>query len=282
MIINFTKMQGTGNDFVLIDCLREKGFSNIYDKAGLCKKICDRRFGIGADQVLLLLPSDKADFAMDIYNADGSQVEMCGNGIRCLAKYIWDKDISTKETLQIETLAGIIKPKRQGDMVCVDMGKPIFEPDKIPVSLDVKAPIIDYPLTILDKEFRINCLSMGNPHAVIYLDEGLYNFDISKYGPLIENHQIFPKRINVEFVSLINRDKIKMRVWERGSGETLACGTGACASAVASMVKGLTNNKTEVELLGGNLLIQWLEGESVLMTGPAKEVFQGRINLDIL
>ncbi|MCX8070448.1 MAG: diaminopimelate epimerase, partial [Thermodesulfovibrionales bacterium] len=208
--------------------------------------------------------------------------EMCGNGIRCIAKYIWDTKLSNKEIIEIDTLAGIIKPKRQGDMVCVDMGMPIFEPDKIPVKIDSKPPIVDYPISIIDREFKINCLSMGNPHAVIYLDESLDEFDLSKYGPTIETHSLFPKRINVEFINVINKDKIKMRVWERGAGETLACGTGACASAVASMIKGLTNHKTEVQLLGGNLFIEWTDDKSVFMTGPAKEVYTGRINLDLL
>ena len=281
MLINFTKMQGTGNDFVLINCLKEISFSKLLNISELCAKICHRKFGIGADQVLLLMPSKVADFRMDIYNADGSKVEMCGNGIRCLAKYIWDEKLSEKEQLEIETPAGIIKPKKNGDMVKVDMGKPLFEPSLIPVNLDTGSPIFDYHLPILDSEFKINCVSMGNPHAVIYLQQDISTFDVSRYGRLIENHSLFPKRINVEFVNVINKDKIKMRVWERGSGETLACGTGACSSAVVSIYKGLTNPKTEVELLGGSLFIEWNKGESVFMTGPAKEVFKGRINIDI-
>lgn len=288
-------MHGLGNDFILIDC-RQLELDNLPE---LSKKLCHRRFGIGADQVLLLDNSNIADFKMRIFNADGSEVEMCGNGIRCLAKYIWDKNLSDKNILNIETLTGIIRPEKAGNLVKVDMGEPIFEPEKIPVIPpypplekggwgDLKAVgkggfekegqrrIIDYPLQVKDKEFKITCVSMGNPHAVIVVDD-LSNFPVSYYGPMIENHFMFPKRTNVEFIEVINPVKIKMRVWERGSGETMACGTGASAAAVASNIKGIAERKVTVYLLGGDLFIEWAGDNHVYMTGPAVEVFEGII-----
>ncbi|MCX8028287.1 MAG: diaminopimelate epimerase [Thermodesulfovibrionales bacterium] len=281
MYIDFVKMQGTGNDFVLIDCLQNVEFCKTKDLSQIARYLCDRRFGVGADQILLLRPSDKADFMMDIYNADGSQVEMCGNGIRCIARYIWDKGLSKGEILNIETLAGIIRPKKEGNLVSVDMGEPIFLPDLIPTTINTNPPIVDYPIHVLDKDFKITCLSMGNPHAVIVLDEEIDSFDVVKYGSIIETHSLFPKRINVEFINIVDRNTIKMRVWERGSGETLACGTGACASAVACMIKGLVEKDVEVRLRGGNLYISWAQDKHVYMKGPAEEVFRGRIKIDI-
>ena len=284
MEITFTKMHGLGNDFILIDCIKQSALGDLRFE-DLSKKLCHRRFGIGADQILLLYPSDAADFKMKIFNADGGEVEMCGNGIRCLAKYIWDRGLSKKDVLEIETLAGIIKPERAGDMVKVDMGEPIFEPEKIPVNLPPHPPIskggqggvVDYPLKIKDREFKITCVSMGNPHAVIFLEEDVSNFPVSVYGPEIENHQIFPKRTNVEFVNVKGKPELSMRVWERGSGETMACGTGASATGVAAMLKGLTDRKVTIHLLGGNLVIEWQTNKPVYMTGPAAEVFEGRI-----
>jgi diaminopimelate epimerase len=293
--IHFTKMHGLGNDFILLDC-RQLELDNL---PGLSKKLCHRRFGVGADQVLLLYNSNIADFKMRIFNADGSEVEMCGNGIRCLAKYIWDQKLSDKNILNIETLTGVIRPERTGNLVKVDMGKPIFEPEKIPVIppnpslekggwVDFKAGgkgrfekegprrIIDYPLQVEDKEFKITCVSMGNPHAVIIVDE-LSDFPVSYYGPRLENHFMFPRRTNVEFIEVINPVKIKMRVWERGSGETMACGTGASAAVVASNIKGLAERKVTVHLLGGDLFIEWAGDNRVYMTGPAVEVFEGII-----
>jgi diaminopimelate epimerase len=283
MKINFTKMHGLGNDFILIDC-RQLELDNLPE---LSKKLCHRRFGVGADQVLLLGDSNSADFKMRIFNADGSEVEMCGNGIRCLAKYIWDKKLSDKNILNIETLTGVIRPERTGNLVKVDMGKPIFEPEKIPVNTSSgfkvqgseekkSTPIIDYPLQVEDKEFKITCVSMGNPHAVITVDE-LSDFPVSYYGPRIENHFMFPRRTNVEFIEVINPVKIKMRVWERGSGETMACGTGASAAVVASNIKGIAERKVTVHLLGGDLFIEWAGDNQVYMTGPAVEVFEGII-----
>jgi len=293
MKTNFIKMHGLGNDFILIDCRNsECGIQNS-EFEDIARQLCNRRFGIGADQLLLLYPSNIADFKMRIFNADGGEVEMCGNGIRCLAKYIWDRKLSDKNTLHIETLAGIIKPEKAGDMVRVDMGEPIFEPEKIPVNIQQSAEkisnlipkqvrdqisnvVIDYPLKINDKEFKITCVSMGNPHAIIVVDD-LSHFPVPYYGPMIESYHIFPKRTNVEFIEVSNSAEITMRVWERGSGETMACGTGASAAAVAASINGLTGRSVTVHLLGGDLFIEWAGDNHAYMTGPAVKVFEGSI-----
>lgn len=296
--IHFTKMHGLGNDFILINCIGEPCPSEAMALDAAGRQLCDRRFGIGADQLLLLLPSDKADFRMRIFNADGGEVEMCGNGIRCLAKYIWDRNISDKNVLEIETPAGIIRPEKSGDMVRVDMGEPVFDPDKIPVDVgamyDIQSSkgknvnlksaisnlILDYPILIADREFTVTCLSMGNPHAVIVV-ENLSGFPVEYYGPLIERHAIFPRRTNVEFIEIPTDREIRMRVWERGSGETAACGTGASAVAAAGHLKGLTGRKVTVHLLGGDLAIEWASDNHIYMTGPAEEVFEGLIDFNI-
>jgi len=277
-------MHGLGNDFVLMDCRNLK----LPDISSLSKKLCHRRFGIGADQVLLLYASRTADFKMRIFNADGGEVEMCGNGIRCFAKYIWDRKLSGKKILDIETLAGTMKPEKKGDMVRVDMGEPILEPEKIPVKISQKSEvrsqksekniIIDYPLKIKDKTFKITCVSMGNPHAVIIVDN-VADFPVTYYGPLLEKHELFPKKANVEFIEILNPSEIKMRVWERGSGETMACGTGASAAAAASNLKGLTGKNVTVHLSGGDLYIEWSKNNHIYMTGPAVEVFTGIIDI---
>lgn len=294
MKLEFTKMHGLGNDFILIDC---RGFEPPALR-GLAQQLCHRRFGIGADQLLLLYPSDGADFKMRIFNADGSEVEMCGNGIRCFAKYIWDRGLSDKRILEVETIAGIIRPEKVDGLVRVDMGEPIFEPEKIPVkivpsskfkvqssekenaTLNTKhsTPVVDYPLQIDDREFKITCVSMGNPHAVIIVDN-VSEFPVAYYGPMIENHSLFPKRTNVEFIEVMSSSEIKMRVWERGSGETMACGTGAAASAVATHLKMLAEKSVTVHLNGGDLSIDWAADNHVYMTGPAVEVFIGAITL---
>lgn len=274
--LKFTKMHGIGNDFILINCLKAK-LSNPKEFA---MKFCNRRFGIGADQIILLYPSKIADFKMLIFNADGDEVEMCGNGIRCLAKYIWDNKLSNKKILEIETLAGIIKPERVSHLIKVHMGKPIFEAAKIPVKINRKnRNIIDYPLRIKDKNFKITCVSMGNPHTIIFLDTDVSKFPVRFYGEEIEHHKLFPKRTNVEFVNVKDRKELIMRVWERGSGETLGCGTGACASAVVSMIKGLTDKKVVVHLLGGDLTVEWDENNNVFMTGPAEKAFEGFVKI---
>lgn len=269
-------MQALGNDFIVIDA-RKSDIAEpvaLREPSALSRRLCKRRFGIGADQLLLLSGSATADFKMRIFNADGSEVEMCGNGIRCLAKYIWDRKLNDKKILDIETQAGVIRPEKTGDMVRVDMGEPVMEAGKIPVNLE--ETVIDYGLGIENKTFPVTCVSMGNPHAVIFIDNVL-NFPVSYYGPKIENHSLFPRRTNVEFVEILNPAEIKMRVWERGSGETMACGTGACAGAVASNIKGFAERKVTVHLEGGDLLIEWAEDNHVYMTGPAEEVFEGSI-----
>ncbi len=276
MNISFTKMHGLGNDFIVIDCRDTPLSSQVPDLAGLSRRLCDRRFGIGADQILLLQSSETADFSMKIYNADGSEVEMCGNGIRCLAKYIWDRNLSEKDTLAVDTLAGIIRPERAGELVRVDMGEPVLEGKLIPVALDGR--ITDMPLRVDDREVRITCVSMGNPHTVIVVDN-VDAFDVHRYGPIIEHYALFPKRTNVEFIQVLGPENIRMRVWERGSGETLACGTGASAVGVAANILGLTGKKTTVHLRGGDLLIEWAGNNHVYMTGPAVTVFEGQVRV---
>ena len=279
-------MHGLGNDFILINCLQsECNRIGSADLPTLAQTLCHRRFGIGADQLLVLYPSHVAEFRMGIFNADGSEVEMCGNGIRCLAKYIWDRSLSEKRTIQVETPAGIIRPERVNGLIRVDMGEPILEPEKIPVDtrqqpgVKNSKPIVDYPLQTGDREFRITCVSMGNPHAVIVANN-LSEFPVAYYGPAIEHHVLFPKRTNVEFIEVLNRSEIRMRVWERGAGETMACGTGACAAAVAAHLQGLTKRNVTIHLNGGDLLIDWNKDSHVYMTGPAVEVFTGAIDLD--
>ena len=276
MNLRFTKMHGLGNDFVVVDC-RDKAFSVQRSAFGaLSIKLCHRRFGIGADQMLLLYPSSIADFKMMIFNADGSEVEMCGNGIRCFAKYIWDRGLSAKEILSVETAAGLIRPERAGQLIKVDMGEPVLEGRLIPVTID--GMVRDFPLIIEDKTFNITAVSMGNPHAVIFVDD-VDVFDVKRYGPIIENLDVFPKRINVEFIQVFDGERIKMRVWERGAGETMACGTGASAAVVGANLNGFTGRRVNVLLAGGELLIEWKEDNHVYMTGPAVEVFEGSIKL---
>jgi diaminopimelate epimerase len=293
MKLKFTKMHGLGNDFVVIDC-RARPLKQAGKLAG---KLCDRRFGIGADQLLLLQNSKKADFRMLIFNADGSEVEMCGNGIRCLAKYIWDNRLIKKRSasglLEIETKAGIIRPERAGKLVKVDMGEPVLAPDQIPFLPPFNSPlskgghrgvtnsefIINNPLRVKNKMFRITCVSMGNPHAIIKV-KNVDSVPLSEVGPLIANNRLFPERTNVEFIQILNRNNVKVRVWERGAGETLACGTGASAVGVAANLLGLTGRKITVHLPGGKLLIHWSAKDNhVYMTGPAETVFEGTIEI---
>lgn len=273
MKLEFTKMHGLGNDFIVVD-LRNKKIPNL---SKVVKKISDRRFGIGFDQAMIIGKSRKADFKMDIYNFDGSHVEMCGNGIRAVAKYIWDRKLSTKKILEIETMAGIIRPEKAGLEIKVDMGEPILEGKDIPTK--AKGMVIDHPIKIKNKTFKVTCVSMGNPHAVNFV-KNVATYPVNEYGPLLEKHKFFPNKVNVEFIEVMSKSRIKMRVFERGTGETLACGTGACASAVAAMLKNKVNRKVTVELLGGNLKIEWnKKNNRVYMTGPAVEVFTGTINI---
>lgn len=274
-MIKFTKMEGLGNDYVYINCTNGHEIANI---SYLAKIISDRHFGVGSDGLILICDSEIADFKMRVFNNDGSEAEMCGNGIRCVGKFVYEKGLTNKEELEIETLAGIKKLKLNSkagkiETVQVDMGEPILEAQMIQV-LAEKGEVL---LNVEGKEMLFTCVSMGNPHAITFI-KNIKNFEIEKYGPAIEMDSHFPKKTNVEFIEVIEKDKIKMRVWERGSGETLACGTGACASVVASVKNGYTNRKVEVKLLGGNLEIEWRkEDNHVYMTGPAKTVFEGEI-----
>lgn len=270
--IPFTKMHGCGNDFVFLNCLN----GEIDNLGKIAKRLCDRRFGIGADQLLTVHPSKKADFKMEIYNADGGEVEMCGNGIRCFAKYVYDHGLTEKRELEVETLGGVIRPRLIEDQVEVDMGEPILEGRKIPVNAD--GQIIDYSLDVDGVAYSVCCLSMGNPHCVLFLDE-IESLDLPVIGPKFEHHSFFPKRVNTEFVKILNPHEVRMRVWERGAGETWACGTGACAACVAGALTGKTERKITIHLKGGDLLIDWREDNRVYMTGGAEEVFQGTVKI---
>ncbi|KAB1438101.1 diaminopimelate epimerase [Candidatus Galacturonibacter soehngenii] len=277
--MKFTKMQGLGNDYVYVNCLIEK----IDNPSEVAKLVSDRHFGIGSDGLILIKPSDIADFKMEMYNADGSQGEMCGNGIRCVAKYVYDYKLTDKTSISVETLAGIkyldltIKDGK-AVQIKVNMGSPILTPADIPV-IATGEQVVNEPIEVAGKTYHMTCVSMGNPHAVIYMED-VKGLDLEKIGPDFENHERFPKRINTEFVKIMDRKTIEMRVWERGSGETLACGTGACATAVASILNGLTDNEVTIRLLGGDLLVEWNQVENmVYMTGPAEIVFEGEISL---
>ena len=282
--MKFTKMHGIGNDYVYVNCFKEK----VKDPAAVAKFVSDRHFGIGADGLILIKPSDIADCEMDMYNLDGSQGAMCGNGIRCVAKYVFDYGIVNKTSISIATRSGIkyldlsVKDGRVS-MVKVNMGSPILTASQIPV-VSSKEEVIDDPLEVDGTTYRITAVSMGNPHAIVYMDD-VDSLEIDKIGPAFENHIAFPDRVNTEFVKVIDPHTVQMRVWERGSGETLACGTGACAVAVASILNGLTDGSrpVTVKLLGGNLQIFWDRQENlVYMTGPASTVFDGEIDLSFL
>ena len=279
-MIEFVKMHGLGNDYLYINCIKNR--EPLFPEE-LAKRLSNRHFGVGADGIILVCNSKIADFKMRIFNSDGSEAEMCGNGIRGFAKYVYDYNLIDKNEFKIETLAGIRKVKLNTlnksitENITVDMGEPILHPVKIPVLTREEPPIKDLKIVIKNKIFTITCVSMGNPHAIIRL-HNLEDINIKEYGPLIENRSEFPKRTNVEFIEIKDRSRIKMRVWERGAGETLACGTGACASTVASVLNGYTERKVVVELLGGELEVEWNEEDShVYMTGPATTVFRGRI-----
>lgn len=276
-MIKFTKMQGLGNDYVYIDAINQ----NIENESSLAKFVSNRHFGIGSDGLILICSSKVADFKMRMFNSDGSEAEMCGNGIRCVGKFVYDKGFTNKTTVKIETLAGIkilVLNTEEGKVktVRVDMGEPILEPEKIPV-ISNENPVKNLAIKAEDKEFKFTCVSMGNPHAITIVED-TQNFNVEKYGSILEVDKSFPKKSNIEFVQIIDRKNIKMRVWERGAGETLACGTGACATAVACNINGLAERKVNIELLGGCLEIEWnKEDNHVYMTGPAVTVFEGEI-----
>lgn len=276
MIIEFTKMQGLGNDYIYINCINYE-YKEIYENIS---KLCNRNFGIGADGVILIMKSKVADFKMRIFNADGTEAQMCGNGIRCVGKFLYDKKITSKTELSIETLCGIKKLKlyindNKVTEVQVDMGEPSIEPKKIPIVGDSNKKVIN----INKEKIELKCISMGNPHAITIVNN-IRDINISKYGPIIENDIAFPERTNVEFVEILDKKNIKMRVWERGAKETLACGTGACASTVICNLEGYTENEVNVHLLGGILNIRWDQNNNhVYMKGPAKIVFEGKIEI---
>lgn len=271
---NFTKMQALGNDFVFFDATR----SPLKLTPKLVRQISNRRFGIGCDQLLVLGKSRRADFKMTIFNADGGQVEMCGNGLRALARFVRDKKLSNKKELSVETKAGIqhtafVSKKN----IRVNMGSPILKGKEIPVNLSGR--IINRPLRMEGRDFRITCVSVGNPHCVIFVND-VEDYPVEKYGSVLETHNLFPKKINVEFVQPIDKKHIKLRVWERGAGLTEACGSGACAAVVAGVLNNYAERKVQVDLPGGRLEIHWnLDDDCVYMTGTADKVFEGMIEL---
>ncbi len=281
----FTKLHGLGNDYIYLNAFTEQ--IQEYNLAELARILSDRHFGIGGDGIILIMPSEIADFRMRIFNSDGSEAEMCGNGIRGLVKYVYERNMTDDTTISVETGAGILRVAVtvQGSSVVaatVDMGIPRLDRSQIPMLGEpATEPVIDQPLEVNGDRFQITCVSMGNPHCVIFVDD-VDHFTVGDIGPLIENHELFPERINVEFATVLDREHIKMRVWERGARETLACGTGAAASVVAGVLTDRTDRQVEVELLGGPLRIEWLEDEHVFMTGPIAEVFTGELNEQLI
>ncbi|MEA4894015.1 MAG: diaminopimelate epimerase [Oscillospiraceae bacterium] len=275
--MKFTKMQGCGNDYVYVNCFNEE----ISDRPQFSRLVSNRNFGVGSDGLICICPSETADFKMDMYNADGSGAQMCGNGIRCVGKYVFEKGLTNKTKLRIETGGGIKTLDlnvRNGvvDSVRVDMGSPELRPQYIPISEHGKN-FINRSVIVGSDEYFVTALSVGNPHAVVFVEDTDL-LDLKTLGPKFENHPLFPERVNTEFVEIIDKNTVKMRVWERGSGETLACGTGATASAVAAMLNGHTENSVTVRLLGGELLIEWdREKNRIYMTGPAVTVFDGEL-----
>lgn len=276
MGIEFTKWQGCGNDFVLVDDRSE----SIKDPAELSRKMCDRHYGIGADGLIIIRPSDKADTRMRIYNTDGSEAEMCGNGIRCFARWVYELGLVPGEEFTVETGAGILVPriiKENGRItgVRVDMGQPVLDAEKIPTKGFGTGRVVDKTIEVLGETYHVTCVSMGNPHCVVLWDD-LSTLDIEKLGPAFENHPAFPNRVNTEFVSVRDKNHVRMRVWERGAAVTMACGTGACATLTACVLNDRTERKAEIELDGGKLFIEWSEKDNhIYMTGPAEEVYKG-------
>lgn len=273
--MRFTKMQGCGNDYIYINCFEEK----VEHPEKLAIAMSERHFGVGSDGLVLILPAQTGDFRMRMFNLDGSEGEMCGNAVRCIGKYVYERGMTEKTRISLETAGGMKYLElhvKDGivEAVTVDMGEPILEAERIPVK-SKKYPVLEERVTILDREFDFTCVSMGNPHGVTFVEQ-VADYPVEKYGRVAEIHPIFPKKANIEFVELVDDRHIRMRVWERGSGETLACGTGACAAAVASVLKGHCGRKIEVELIGGCLSIEWRESDNhVYMTGPAAFSFDG-------
>lgn len=286
--MKFTKMHGIGNDYVYVDCTKEM----ISEVEKTSVFVSDRHFGIGSDGLILIKSSENADFEMCMYNADGSEGKMCGNGIRCVAKYVYDHGLTDKTTITVDTKSGkktlqLTVENGKVKKVRVDMGLPEIVPAKVPCDASVlgldkdrSEPIVGVPITVLGETYDITCVSMGNPHCITFIREDVTEFPLSEVGPVFESHPLFPERVNTEFVRVIDDTHLQMRVWERGSGETLACGTGACAVAVASFLNGFTKREVDVELTGGHLEIAYDEKTGhVFMTGPAEEVFNGSITL---
>lgn len=279
--MQFTKLQGLGNDFVLVDARNENR-----DWTKLAKAMCRMHFGIGADGLLLLLDSEKADFRMRVFNPDGSEAEACGNGLRCFVRYISDYKLISGNTVSIETMAGIrhaklLRDKNDSILICVGMGNPEFNPQKIPVKLEhgkgkmLDIMVGDYPIELMGRKMRLNFISMGNPHAVCFIDEPVINFPLSTIGPVMEKIELFPRGVNFEIARVISRDIIEMRVWERGAGETLACGSGACAVAIAAQLTGQADSSVEIFLPGGAARVEWDKKTEVVLTGPAEITFTG-------
>jgi len=285
--MKFTKMQGCGNDYVYVN-----GFAEEIEQAGkpeLVRQLSDRHFGIGGDGVIFINPSQEADFEMEMYNADGTRAEMCGNGIRCVGKFVYDKGLTDERHITVVSAGQVkqldltveqdpLRPEARGEVtrVRVNMGSPVLEPSLIPVRADGKQ-VVDAPILVDGREYRMTCVSMGNPHAVVFMKD-VAELDLERIGPLFEHHAKFPNRVNTEFVEVLDREHCFMRVWERGTGETLACGTGCCATVVACVLNGLTSEQVTVKLLGGELLIEWdRQRNLVYMTGPAVTVFEGEV-----
>lgn len=283
MELSFVKMHGAGNDYVYVNCMD----GEIARPEQVAQIVSDRHFGIGSDGLVLILPSERADFRMRMFNADGSEGKMCGNASRCIAKYVYDHHLTEKKEISLETLSGIktLTLETSGNRVVnvtVNMGKAVLTPSSIPVAADQETPFINQPVETGGEKSYVTCVSMGNPHAVVFLDD-IASLDLPKIGPIFENNPIFPDRINTEFVHAVDRQMLEMRVWERGSGETMACGTGACASVVAAILNGYCgyDEKITVRLLGGDLVITCKKDLTVLMSGPAVHVFDGTMHIDL-
>lgn len=277
--MKFTKMHGLGNDYVYVNCF-EEDVSRV-DLPELARRVSDRHFGIGGDGLILILPSERADFRMRVFNNDGSEAKNCGNGLRCVSKYVFDHGLTQETRFTVETLGGImapvvsVGPDGKVDQVSIDMGEPRFERSAIPMTGIPEERAVEEVIDVVDASFTMTAVSMGNPHAVLFVDE-VRDEDVRLYGPQVEFHEWFPERTNVEFIQVLNRQEIEFRVWERGTGVTLACGTGACAAAVAACLRGKTDREVTVHLAGGDLFIEWRESDNrVIMTGPAEEVFSG-------
>jgi diaminopimelate epimerase len=287
MKIDFVKMHGLGNDFILIDCIN-KSLGDSSFLSYLAKKLCNRNFGIGADGLILILPSSKADLRMRIFNYDGSEAQMCGNGIRCFAKYAYENKLVSKNEFTVETLAGIITPElifqdlkdKKVLGVKVDMGTPKLRRREIPMTGEDTPTVVNEILKINSEQtFKITCVSMGNPHCIVFVDD-VQSIQVDEIGPKIENHPFFPEKTNAEFIQIINNKELNFRVWERGVGETLACGTGACAALVAAVLNKKTDQEATIHLPGGDLDIRWADDKHIYMTGPAELVFKGEMNIN--